>query len=207
MGTYAQFDPTHYPFGPDRLDEYCGTCRNTGVVMYPISVGVHREEADLCPFGCEIGETVVDEYGELHYLPVVEDDGRTVTWEEWQEDALRAWYRNGDVHQDPFYILSSHMKRRGIKPYTPPVMSKHVGAVSSDHPVMGLVEDGVRVYPCTVPPYLVGVPIEVTDTVTVVKYDYMGSSITVRFSKSEAAFLRFAYSWDDDFSTPQLLGS
>lgn len=205
MGSYAGYDSTHYPFEPDELDEFCNVCRNTGVVMYPLSVGVHREEADACPNGCEIGEMVIDEYGEAHYLPVYpareayeipEDD----------KDTLIQWYTHGDLHQDPFYILSNHMRVRNIRPYTAPVPSKHAGSVSSDHPIMGLVEDGRRVYPCTVPAYLVGAPVEVTDEYTVVRYTYLGAKLDVRFGKTEASFLRFSYSWDNNFSTDQLLG-
>ena len=173
------------------------------MVMYPLSVGVHREEADLCPNGCEIGDMVVDEYGEAHYLPV-EQEIPEIEWSDDDTDTLIKWFTHGDMHQDPFFILSSHMRVRGIKPYTEPEKPRHPGRVSSDYPVMGLVEDGRRVYPCTVPPYLVGVPIEVTDQCTIVKYQYMGSEVTVRFSKSEATYLRFAYSWDNDYSTSAL---
>ena len=204
MGMFANHADVFHPTDEWKLGD-CTACSNTGWVDYPISVGTQEVEQDLCPYGC-----IPVEYREGYYTDFEDEVVIEV-------ELLDALYKSKRpvAEVDPFLILSKAAKKAGIKPYTLPKIRKRAGKVSSDIDLMGLLEgdlhktgDGLLVTECTVPAYLAGKPVSYAEKAGIlrVQYEYMGSQVVVRFGPLEVEHMRFAYSWDNDFSTHQVLG-
>jgi len=126
------------------------------------------------------------------------------------EDNLREdwWPSEWHLAEHPVMGMLYEVKRKhSIRPT--PNMSDHrvwtavtrAGKVTSDNPLTGYIED----MPCTVPAYLVGTPIEHDEYRTVVRYEYVGSTVDVVYTPSAAMQLRFSHPWDDDLSTQSML--
>jgi len=195
MGMYANHADVHYPSGTDDLGD-CTACQDTGWVTWPINVTVGQEEQDECPYGC---------------IPLEERDGYYTEYEpeiELEDELLAAWHASKRPVEevDPFLILSRAARKIGLRPFTDAARRLGRGTVSSDIYLMGLAEDeNFLTYPCTVPAHLSGTPVSYEDGVLRLKYEYLGSSMVVRFGALEQEFMRFAYSWDESYSTGELL--
>lgn len=201
MGMYANHADVHHPTEEFELGD-CTACQGTGWVDYPINVTVGEDEQDPCPYGCEPEEDRPGYYTDYEAETTLEDE------------LMDAWYASKRPVEeiDPFLVLSKAAKKVGLKPYVRVEAPKRRALVSSDVDLMGLVEDdlhksgdGLLIYPCTVPAYLAGEPLTYLDGILRVQYQYLGSNLIVRFGQLETEFLRFAYSWDNDFATSQLL--
>ena len=197
MGMFANFADVHHPTPEWELGD-CTACWNTGWETYPINVSVGEDDVSPCPYGCAPPEDREGYYTD--YEPEID-----------LADQLDAWYasRQPVVELDPFLILSRATTKAGLKPYTgQSPAAKQRGLVSSDVDLMGLVEDHLHkegdnllVYPATIPAYLAGTPLSLEDGVLRVQYEYLGSTLVVRYGPVEASMMRFAYSWDLDFAT------
>lgn len=195
MGMYAQYeDVIHGSAAFDLLDE-CTACRNTGWVAYPVTVGVETEEWDECPHGCEPMDM-----NDILDMQVWED----VPLDDDLRDALRASFRN-EAYQDPFLTLSKQFRLRGIKRYIVNAAG-HPRTITSDKPMWGEVLVGCETYYCSVPAHLVGQVKEVDDWFVLVRYEYLGSEVLVQYDwDTVRSGFRFAYSWDDSYTTAELL--
>jgi len=200
MGMFANHADVHHPTGEFDLAD-CTACQGRGYTTYPVVVSTGEDAYEPCRFGC---------------LPPEDRDGYYTDHEpeiDLGTDLMDAWYRSLQPVEevDPFLILSQAAQKANLKPVRDLRPPRHPGSVSSDLDLMGLAEDdlhrpgdGLLVYPCTVPAYLAGVPISFEAGVLRVRYEYMGSFVTVRYGALEASFMRFAYSWDNDFGTDQV---
>ena len=197
MGMFANHADVVHPSGSDDLGD-CTACGGTGWVSYPVHVSVDENEYDECPRGCRQLSDNERRDREVRRQPIPMSTIDT--------DLHDAYYKSlVDEHwADPLM----HLQRgTGINLIGADRMSRlnPRGRITTDDPVMGLVEGpGRRVWPCTVPPYLVGTPVE--HTPLVVSYEYLGSRVNVRFGDTEASFFRFAHIWEDGFSTRELIG-
>ena len=199
MGTFETFENAVNPTAPFELADSCTACQGEGYIAFPLNVTIGLDDYDPCPFGCEVPSETDGYYTEHEPEVALEPD---------LHDAYLMSLRK--VPQiDRFLILEQVMRLRGIKPLSEIQPNRDTKRVSSDYPIMGLLEaESNLVVPCTTPPYLVGAPIEfdLPSGMVRVRYEFMGSYAVVRYAKSEAAFLRFAYPWDNDFSTSLALG-
>lgn len=211
MGSYASFEDIHHPTTAGPLAEFCTACRNEGWVKYPISVGVHVEELDPCPYGCTDKDDLMDMYPDdmtvqqsLQYqalLPeeyeALEDEYETL----WRQDAART-----EAAPDPFLTLSQQMKLQGVKHLQVHEPVRVQGTVSSDDYVQGYMRDGRYVHHVSVPPYAVGTLIEMDEWYADIRYEFMGSTVDV-FVKVHTLYhdMRFAHNWDRDYSTHSMM--
>ena len=195
MGMFANHADVYHPTEEWELGD-CTACQNTGWVTYPVNVTVGEDDYDACPYGCEPVEDRPGYYTD--YEPEVE----------LEDELLTAYYASKRPVEeiDPFLILTRAARKIGLRPFVDGAARLNKGTVSSDLDLMGLVEDEhFLTYPCTVPAYLAGTPVSFEDGVLRVKYEYLGSSLIVRFGALEQEFMRFAYSWDESFSTAEML--
>lgn len=205
MGSYASFNDVHHGTAASPIAETCTACGSTGYVEYPATL--LEPELDPCPHGCEPAEELTellrDEAQNPHQWDALQPKP-DVQLDPLREAAFVASLQNEDL-LDPFFILETKMRVRGVKRHQPESPTHH-GMVSSDLPVLGLLMDGRRVYPAKVPAFLAGKPIHVEPNCTVVEYEYMGSVVHIRFTDWVMRNrMRFAHSWDDSFRTADLL--
>ncbi len=201
MGMFANHADVIHPTEEWELGD-CTACHNTGLLTYPVNVTVGEDWQEPCPYGC---------------IPPEDREGYYTDHEpeiELEDELLDAWYRSKRPVEeiDPFLILTRAARKMGLKPFVDACRRMGQGSVSSDIDLMGLVEDDLHkpgdallIYPCTVPAYLAGHPVSFEKGVLRVRYEYLGSFVTVRFGELEAEFMRFAYSWDESFSTAEML--
>lgn len=195
MGMFENYENVVNPTGPWELADSCTACQGKGYTNFPIHVSIGIEEKDDCPFGCPV-PSETDEYYTEHEPEVALDPDL--------QDAFYLSLRKVP-EIDRFLILSNHMRLRGIKPLAETVYAKHFGAITTDYAVEGSMEVDATTVDCIVPAYLVGavVDLDITGRMTV-QYEYMGSRVRVEFTKKQASAFRFAYSWDNDYSTHSL---
>lgn len=211
MGSYASHDDIHHGTAAWELAEFCTACRNTGWVEYPVTV--HESEQDPCPHGCMDADQLI-EYGQqfaidhqldAQYDALMPEEHNALPEE---DDKLHQRCKNEtEVAPDPFLTLSKQFRRRGIKHYTPPVASKHMGTVSSDDYIQGFMRDGRHVYCISIPPYLVGSIIDMDRDYAHIRYEFMGSTLDTFVARWRVLqHMRFSYSWDRDYSTHSMMG-
>ena len=211
MGSYARHDDIHHGTQAWELAEYCTACFNTGYVEYPVTV--HESEQDPCPHGClpadlllEGGEEFAADTGHYDQWLALQDDEFESLPEEYDALARKA-ARETEVAPDPFLTLSKQFRNKGVKHYSPPLPSKHMGTVSSDDYIQGFMRDGHHVYHISIPPYLVGSVIEYDTDYAHIRYEYLGSHLDVYVATVTLSHkMRFSYSWDRNYSTSQLIG-
>ena len=197
MGMFESFAQTNHPSGTDDLG-VCTACSGTGWVSYPVNVGVDLNEHDECPNGCR----QMDDNERRDRAVMRQPVPMYTILPEFHD----AYYRSlGDTFwADTLVRMAQGPRTRALVGWKYTEGPKPKGRITTDVLVMGLVESpGGRVYPATIPPYLPG---NVVDTEPlVVLYEYLGSSVRVRYHESEAAFFRFAHPWDEGYSTAELL--
>jgi len=201
MGMFANHADVYHPTEEWELGD-CTACHNTGLLTYPVNVTVGEDWQEPCPYGCLVPE---DRDG---YYTDFEDEV------ELEDELLAAYYasKRPTEELDPFLILSRAARKIGLRSLSDMAHQLGKGTVSSDLDLMGLVEDDLHktgdallVYPCTVPAYLAGQPISYEDGILRVKYEYLGSELVVRYGALEQEFMRFAYSWDESYTTQEML--
>lgn len=196
MSMFARFDDVIHPTQAWELADECTACGNTGFVAYPVTVMPEVLELDPCPYGCPpLSE---DELVDMRNP----DEGRI------PEDLVDAWFasRKPENYTDPFLTLMKQ-HRQGVRISIPMRRNANFGRITASIPLKGLLLDtDRRVYPCTVPAYLAGSIIDLSEDTVDVRYEYFGSFVTVRYShRLVADWCRFAYSWDVSYNTADLL--
>ena len=212
MGSYASFNDVHHGTRASDLADHCTACFNTGYVEYPISVGVHVTEQDPCPYGCMDAELLsemleVDVPAEhLSQYKALQPE----LFKSLPEDLESAYYL---LHQeykmeekDPFLTFSQQFRLRGFKRYQH-VAASHRGMVSSDDYIPGFMRSGREVHHISIPPYLVARVLDFDAEYAHLEYEYLGSKLQVWVSiDTLRSKMRFAHSWDRDFSTRDMIG-
>ena len=214
MGVYASYDDVIHPTTRSDLAEECTACRNTGWVAYPVNVGVDYNEYDPCPHGCEQMDdnTRLDYYVREVGVPIPDWDNDS--WKGLGTNPLGAWASSLRPEQgaDPFFILSNtrgelifHEGGRDLVPGFGRMGRLHPkGDITTDQPAEGWIDSAETAF-VVVPPYLVGTPTKVEPTRLFVRYEYLGAFIDIVFPHWEMAKFRFAYQWEEPYSTAELL--
>ncbi len=198
MGMFENHAQVQHPTCGWDLQPQCTACKNTGWVVYPVNVTIGIDEYDECPNGCR---QMSDNERRDYYVK-----RQPIPLDSIPAELHDAYFKSlQDTYwADPFIKMTQGPRTRSLVGWKYTEGPKPRGRVTTDVPVMGLAEGlGGHVYPCTVPEYLAGKVIDATPLT--VRYEYLGSSLTVRFHASEASFFRFAHQWDDGFETSELL--
>ena len=204
MGMFENYANTVHPSPQWELLDECTACRNTGWVSYPVHVGVDENELDACPHGCEPMDD--NEYRDSQvYESTPLDEEHLSAWMASWVPTTQLVDAEAAAHKDAY--LSGNMLARHAGALASQLFStyhaKAPASVSSDVELHGRVGDAF----CTVPAYLVGTPVHLDDTFTWmnVRYEYLGSTVTVEFDPSQVMRMRFAYSWDNNYSTSAMI--
>lgn len=207
MGSYATHSDTIHPTQAWELAEYCTACHNTGWVEYPKTL--LEIELDPCPHGCEDMEILLEE-GQQFAI----DTGHHDQWLALQDEEYQALPEDLEAahgmikheyqiqEKDPFLTLSQQFKLRGYKRYES-VPARHQGAITSDKPIWARLNDSWG----RIPPHLVGQVMHMDKWETTVRYEFAGSYVDMEIDTDIVlTLMRFAYSWDDNYSTASLMG-
>ena len=212
MGSYASYNDVHHPTKASALAEHCTACRSTGYVEYPRTV--HETEYDPCPYGCMDADELLDMYpAEVHEEHPQHEAQYAALQPELHKalpDDLESAYgliaqEYRTQEKDPFLTLSQQFRLRGLKRFLS-VTPSHRGMVSSDDYIPGFMRVGRLVEHVSVPPYLVGQVIDFDDNHAHIRYEYLGSHVSVFVHVSTIMQrMRFAHSWDRDYSTASMM--
>jgi hypothetical protein len=198
MGMFENYAQVSHPTEGWDLEPMCTACKNTGWVVYPVNVTIGIDEYDECPNGCR----QMDDNERRDYL--IKRQG--IPMADIPKDLHSAYYASlkPDNYSDPLIYLAKGPRTRSLIGWQYRQFEHPKGRITTDAVVMGLALGlDSRVYPCTVPAYLVGQPVGVEPLV--VEYEYLGSKLRVRFGAVEASFFRFAYRCEDGYTTQELL--
>lgn len=198
MGMFANYAQITNPTQADDLDPQCPACKNTGWVVYPVNVTIGIDEHDECPNGCEQQD---DNWVRDYFVRRQPIALGTIP-----EDLHDAYYASlkPDNYSDPLIYLAKGPRTRSLVGWRYSGRPHPKGRITTDCEVLGFVEleDGERVF-AVIPPYLPGTPVDTSPLV--VEYEYLGARITVRFHRTQADQFRFAYGYEDGYSTGELL--
>lgn len=188
MGVYANFIDAIGLGGPQE-HEACTACWDTGWVTYPVTVMPEVNESDPCPYGCEEQEEPSDP------LP-------TAMVQPW-------WPSNFERNTTPYGMPYYEQRRRHLKAQSQLVGAwgmqrvRPPGRITTDTDVRGFIR-GIE---CHVPAYLPGTPISEDLWSLEVEYEFLGSKVNVIYLGESKSLFRFAYGFEDGYTTKEIMAS
>ena len=190
MGVYASFIDAIDLGGPEaELDAPCTACYDSGYITYPVTVMPEKNELDPCPYGC----IEKDEDNETDIEPVP-------TAQKW-------WPTHFERTTNQYGMPYEQQRRRQRKAESQLIGAWHMrrlrppGRITTDVPVTGFL-NGTW---CTVPAYLPGTPIEEGLWTLEVAYEYIGAKVNIEYLGASKALFRFAYAFEEGYSTREML--